>query len=155
MNNAKTISTKPKMISKDWYLIDADGQTLGRLATKISKLLIGKHKTYFGSNLDCGDNVVVINTSGIKVTGKKLDQKKYFTYSGYQSGLKSRTLSELNEKNPTKALEIAVKGMLPKNKMGDKYIVKLHLYSNAEHKHEAQKPVVISADGRKQNKLDK
>lgn len=143
MNNAKTVSTKPSLIKNDWYLIDAEGQTLGRLATKIAKLLVGKHKPYFGSNLDCGDNVVVINTTGIKVTGKKLQEKKYYTYSGYQSGLKSKTLEELNAKNPTKALEVAVKGMLPKNKMGDKYITKLHLYAGAEHKHEAQKPVLI------------
>ncbi|MEI7603719.1 MAG: 50S ribosomal protein L13 [bacterium] len=139
----KTVSTKPNMIEKKWYVIDADGQTLGRLATKVSALLIGKHKTYFGSNLDCGDNVIVINTKGIKVTGKKLEDKTYYTYSGYQGGLKSRSLQELNDVNPTKALEIAVKGMLPKNKMGKTMLLKLHLYADSEHKHEAQKPEVL------------
>jgi len=143
MNNAKTVSTKPSLIKSDWYVIDAEGQILGRLATKVAKLLMGKNKTYLGANLDCGDNVIVINTKGIKVTGKKVTQKQYFTYSGYQGGLKTRTYEQLNDKNPTKILEIAVKGMLPKNKMGRDMILKLHLYADAEHKHAAQQPIII------------
>ena len=144
MNKAKTTTTNPTMITKSWYLIDAQNQTLGRLSTKIATLLMGKNKTYYATNLDCGDNVVVINTKGIKVTGKKLEQKTYYTYSGYQGGLKSRSLKDLNEKNPTKALELSVKGMLPKNKMGRAMITKLHLYSDAEHKQEAQQPVLLT-----------
>lgn len=140
----KTVTTKPNMINKAWYLIDAEGQTLGRVATQIATLLMGKNKPYYATNLDCGDNVIVINTKGIRVTGKKLTDKKYYTYSGYQGGLKVRNLEELNEKNPTKALEVAVKGMLPKTKMGKQMILKLHLYPEAEHKHEAQQPVTIN-----------
>jgi large subunit ribosomal protein L13 len=143
----KTVTTKPTMITKAWYLIDAEGKTLGRLATQVSKLLMGKNKTYYTTNLDCGDHVIVINTSKIKVTGKKLDDKMYYTYSGYQGGLKSKTLKELNAKNPTKSLELAVRGMLPKTKMGRAMALKLHLYADMEHKHEAQQPVTIASLG--------
>lgn len=136
-----TISTKPSLITSKWYIIDAEGQTLGRLATRVAKLLIGKNKPYFGTNLDCGDHVVVINSSKIKVTGKKLKQKKYYTYSGYQSGLKVKTLEEMNAKNPTKSFELAIKGMLPKSKLN--MITKLHVFADANHKHEAQQPELL------------
>jgi large subunit ribosomal protein L13 len=136
----KTYSPKPTELSHDWFLVDAQGQTLGRLATTIATLLMGKHKPQYSGHLDCGDNVVVINAAQIVVTGNKLEDKKYYHHSGYPGGIKETNLTALMAKNPTAALEKAIAGMLPKNRLHDDRMRRLKLYATAEHKHEAQSP---------------
>ena len=143
MNIQKTHATKKDEVKKDWYLIDADTKVLGRVATKAAELLMGKNKTYWTSNLDCGDYVVVINTKTIEVTGKKGTDKLYRTHSQFQGGLKTRTFNELHAKSPNKVLEIAIKGMLPKNRMGREMYRKLFVFSEGEHKHSAQQPKLV------------
>jgi large subunit ribosomal protein L13 len=139
----RTYTAKPKDIERKWYIIDAKGQVLGRLATRVADVLRGKNKAIFTPSVDCGDYVVVINTAKIAVTGSKLDNKKYYSHSGYPGGIKEATLSELLVKNPNLVIEKAVKGMLPKNKLADDIIKKMKLYPGNEHNHTAQKPEKI------------
>jgi large subunit ribosomal protein L13 len=126
------------MIKRKWHLINADGEILGRLAVKIAELLRGKNKVFYTNHIDCGDFVVVTNASKIALTGKKLDQKTYFTYSGYPGGAKLTPYSVLMTTKPEKALIAAVKGMLPKNKLANKQITRLRVFKNDKHKHNAQ-----------------
>ncbi len=139
----KTYVTKPAEIERSWIVIDAEGQTLGRLATQIAVLLRGKHKPIYSPSVDCGDYVVVVNAEKIQVTGRRLDQKKYYRHSGYPGGLKEITLRRQLEIYPTRVIEAAVRGMLPKNKLGRKMFKKFKAYAGPEHPHEAQQPVVM------------
>ncbi len=136
----KTFAPKKDEIEKKWWLIDADGKILGRLATRISVLLRGKGKTTFAHFMDTGDFVVVINAEKIQVTGRKLEQKKYYHHTGYPGGIKEKVLSELMDTNPEEVLRKAVWGMIPKNKLGRKVYKKLKVYRGSNHPHEAQNP---------------
>jgi len=139
----KTYYPNADKVSKEWVLVDADGENLGRLATKISTLILGKHKPQFTPGVDVGDHVIVINAEGVKVTGKKLDQKMYYRESGYQSGLKQITLRDQLEKKPERVIEHAVYGMLPHNRFGRKLRKKLKVYAGPDHPHQAQQPKPI------------
>ena len=134
----------PDKIERKWYVVDAEGCTLGRLASEVASVLRGKNKTVFTPHVDTGDYVIVINAEKIKVTGKKLDQKIYYSHSDYVGGMKETTLREMMNKKPEKVIELAVKGMLPKGPLGRQMIKKLHVYAGAEHGHEAQKPEVLT-----------
>lgn len=136
----KTYVTKPADIERKWHVVDAEGQTLGRLATQIAVLLRGKHKPIYSPSVDCGDYVVVINAEKIEVTGRRLEQKHYYRHSGYPGGLRQISLRDQLEKFPTRPVELAVKGMLPKNRLGRKMFKKLKVYAGADHPHEAQQP---------------
>ena len=136
----KTYSAKPGEIQRDWYVVDAEGQTLGRLATQIADRLRGKGKPQFTPHVDTGDFVVVVNAEKIAVTGKKLDDKMYFRHSGYPGGLRSRPLREQLERVPTEVLRKAVKGMLPRNRLGRHQLTKLKIYAGPDHPHGAQEP---------------
>lgn len=139
----KTYTPKPEDIQREWFVIDAKDQTLGRLATQIAILLRGKHKPMYAPHMDVGDFVIVINADKIQVTGNKLDDKIYYRHSQYPGGLKQRTLRELLDKFPERVIEKAVRGMLPKNKLGRKMIKKLKVYAGDKHPHQAQKPTVF------------
>ncbi len=139
----KTYSPTPTTITHDWYIIDAEGKTLGRLATLVATYLLGKHKPQFSAHLDCGDNVVVINAAKIAVTGNKLEDKKYYRHSGYPGGIKETTLADLMERNPAKAVENAVAGMLPKNRLHDDRMYRLKVYPGADHPHAPQAPKTL------------
>lgn len=139
----KTKSANDATVEKNWVLIDAENETLGRLASKVANLIRGKHKTNFTPHVDCGDNVVVINASKIKLTGNKWEDKKYITFSGYPGGQKVATANEVMAKKPTLMVEKAVKGMLPKSKLGRAMFKNLYVYEGAEHKQEAQQPKAI------------
>ena len=130
-------------IERKWYVVDAADYTLGRLASQVAAVLRGKNKPTYTPFLDCGDNVIVINASKVKVTGKKLDQKVYYNHSEYVGGMKETTLKEMMEKHPERVIELAVKGMLPKGPLGRQMYTKLHVYAGAEHPHAAQKPEVL------------
>ena len=134
----------PDKIERKWYVVDAEGYTLGRLASEVASVLRGKNKPVFTPHVDTGDYVIVINAEKIKVTGKKLDQKIYYSHSDYVGGMKETTLREMMNKKPEKVIELAVKGMLPKGPLGRQMIKKLHVYAGAEHGHEAQKPEVLT-----------
>jgi large subunit ribosomal protein L13 len=136
----KTWNAKPGEVARQWYVVDAEGQTLGRLATRIADLLRGKGKPEYTPHVDTGDFVVVVNAEKIHVTGKKLDEKMYHRPSGYPGGLKSRPLREQLERRPTEVLRKAVKGMLPRNRLSRAQITKLKIYAGPEHPHEAQAP---------------
>ncbi len=136
----KTYSAKPGEVAREWYLVDAQGQTLGRLATQIADTLRGKRKPQFTPHVDTGDFVVVVNAEKIAVTGNKLDQKRYYRHSGYPGGLRSRTLREQLDRRPTEVLRTAVRGMLPKNRLARRQLTKLKIYAGPEHPHEAQNP---------------
>lgn len=140
-----TTTIKPKDISRNWYLIDAKGKTLGRLSTKVALLLTGKGKPVYSPNRDCGDYVVVINAKEIAVTGQKIAQKVYYKHSGYLGGLKEITLEKLLIKDPTMVIKKSVTGMVPRNRLGRDIIKKLKVFPGAEHAHEAQNPVKIDA----------
>ena len=140
----KTFMASPATIDRKWYVVDATDMTLGRLASEVAKVLRGKNKPIFTPHIDCGDNVIVINAEKIKVTGKKMDQKVYYHHSDYVGGLKQATLREKLEKKPEQVIELAVKGMLPKGPLGRQMFTKLHVYAGPEHKHEAQKPEVLT-----------
>jgi large subunit ribosomal protein L13 len=140
----KTYMPNPDKLEKKWYIVDASGLVLGRVASEIAKVLRGKNKPEFTPNVETGDYVVVINAEKIKVTGKKLDQKIYYRHSDYVGSLKETTLKELLEKHPERAIEFAVKGMLPSGPLGRKMLTKLHVYAGAEHPHAAQKPEVLT-----------
>ena len=131
-------------IERKWYVVDAADYTLGRLASQVAAVLRGKNKPTYTPFLDCGDNVIVINAEKIKVTGKKLDQKIYFNHSDYVGGMKETTLRELMAKKPERAVELAVKGMLPKGPLGRTMYTKLHVYAGPEHDHAAQKPETLT-----------
>src|ERR687888_762726 len=136
----KTYSAKPGEIARNWYVVDADGQTLGRLATRIADTLRGKGKPEYTPHVDTGDFVVVVNAEKIAVTGKKLDDKMYYRHSGYPGGLKSRPLRSELDRRPTEVLRKAVKGMLPRNRLSRAQLRKLKIYAGPEHPHEAQAP---------------
>jgi len=136
----RTYSTKPEDIKREWWIVDAEGKTLGRLASEIARILRGKHKPYYAPHLDCGDYVIVINAEKVHVTGRKLDNKIYYRHSGYPGGLKSMTLREMLKRRPTRVIRKAVWGMLPHNRLGRRMIKKLKVYAGAEHPHQAQKP---------------
>jgi len=138
--NVNTYSTRPKYVQHDWYIVDAQGETLGRLATKIAAVLKGKHKVIYSPSVDTGDYVVVINAGKIAVTGRKLDDKKYYRHTGYPGGLKEVTLRDQLAKHPERVLLAAVKGMLPHNRLGRKMFKKLKVYAGTEHPHAAHKP---------------
>lgn len=139
-----TYMANPAKIERKWFVVDAEGCTLGRLSSEIAKVLRGKNKPEYTPHIDTGDNVIVINAEKIKVTGKKLDQKIYYHHSDYVGGMKETTLREMLAKKPEKVIELAVKGMLPKGPLGRQMHKKLHVYAGAEHKHEAQKPEVLT-----------
>ena len=136
----KTYSAKPGEIQRDWYVVDAEGQTLGRLATRIANTLRGKNKATYTPHTDTGDFVIVVNAEKIHVTGQKLDQKLYYNHSGYPGGLRTRSLRAQLERRPTEVLRKAVKGMLPRNRLARQQINKLKVYAGPEHPHEAQAP---------------
>ena len=140
----KTYMANPDKIERKWYVVDATGYTLGRLASEVAKVLRGKNKPIFTPHMDCGDYVIVVNAEKIKVTGKKMDQKVYYHHSDYVGGLKEATLREKLAKKPEQVIELAVKGMLPKGPLGRQMFTKLHVYAGPEHKHEAQKPEVLT-----------
>ena len=139
----KTYVTKASDIDREWLVVDATGEILGRLATRIAAMLRGKHKPYYAPNLDTGDFVIVVNGSNISVTGNRLDDKLYRRHTGYPGGLKEITLRRMMEKHPERVIRFAVKGMLPKNKLGRQMLKKLKVYSGAEHPHTAQRPRVL------------
>ncbi len=139
----KSFMASPSTITREWYVVDATGCTLGRLASQVASILRGKNKPIFTPHIDCGDNVIIINADKIKVTGKKLNQKIYYHHSGYIGGMKEMTLKEKLEKKPEQVLELAVKGMLPKGPLGRSMIKKLHVYAGPEHNHAAQQPKTL------------
>ena len=140
----KTFMASPATIDRKWYVVDATGMTLGRLSSEVAKVLRGKNKPVYTPHIDTGDYVIIINAEKVAVTGKKLDQKVYYHHSDYVGGMKETTLKEMMAKKPEKVLELAVKGMLPKGPLGRSMIKKLHVYAGPEHKHEAQKPEVLT-----------
>ncbi len=136
----RTFTAKQAEIEHDWYVVDAEGQTLGRLASKIAPVLKGKHKAIYTPHQDCGDYVIVVNAEKVRVTGRKLDQKFYHHYSGYPGGLSSINLRDQLAKHPERVLQAAVRGMLPKNRLGRRMIKKLKVYAGDSHPHQAQQP---------------
>jgi len=143
----KTFMANPDKIDRKWFVVDAKGATLGRLASEVASVLRGKNKPEFTPHADCGDYVIVINAAQVKVTGKKLDQKIYYNHSEYVGGMRETTLRELLAKKPERVVELAVKGMLPKGPLGRDMYRKLHVYAGESHGHQAQKPVVMEIKG--------
>ena len=139
----KTYMANPAKIERKWYVVDADGQVLGRMAAQVASVLRGKNKPEFTPHEDVGDYVIIVNAEKVKVTGRKLDQKIYYHHSEYVGGMKETTLREMMAKKPEKVVELAVKGMLPKGPLGRQMLKKLHVYAGPEHKQEAQKPKAI------------
>jgi large subunit ribosomal protein L13 len=139
----KTVSANKTTVNKEWVLIDAENMVLGRLASEVAKILRGKHKTYFTPHVDCGDYVIVINAEKVVLTGKKLTDKIYLRHSGYPGGQKKQTPKDILNKYPERLVEKAIKGMLPKNKLGRQLFRNLHVVVGPEHKYEAQKPKVL------------
>ena len=142
----KTFMQKKENIERKWYVIDAEGKTLGRVATKAAHILSGKHKVTYTPYVDCGDYVIVTNAAKVVLTGKKLEDKKYYNHSGYPGGLRERTAKEMVENYPVEMLERAIKGMLPHNRLGRAMGKKLFVYRDENHKHEAQKPEALKVD---------
>lgn len=140
----KTVSANKATVQKDWVLVDAEGQALGRLSSIVAKLIRGKYKTNFTPHVDCGDNVIVINAEKINLSGKKWDSKEYIRYTGYPGGQRSLTAKELFRKDAKKLVEKSVKGMLPKNRLGSALFRNLKVYEGSEHDHEAQQPKTIN-----------
>ena len=140
----KTISVNKETANKRWVLVDAEGQTLGRLASKVAKLLRGKYKPEFTPHVDCGDNVIIINAEKINLTGNKWNDKEYIRYTGYPGGQRNLTAKDLLAKHPERLIEKAVKGMLPKNKLGVAILRNLKVYAGTEYNHEAQQPTTIN-----------
>jgi len=140
----KTIAANKSTVNKLWVLVDAEGQTLGRLASKVAVLLRGKHKPNFTPHVDCGDNVVIINASKVNLTGNKWEDKTYIRYTGYPGGQRSLSANQLFKKNPSTIIEKSVKGMLPKNKLGSELFRNLYVYNDSNHNQDAQKPVTIN-----------
>lgn len=139
----KSFMASPATIERKWYVVDATGYTLGRLASEIASILRGKNKPIYTPHMDCGDYVIVVNAEHVKVTGKKLAQKVYYNHSDYVGGMKETTLKEMMAKRPEKVMELAVRGMLPKGPLGRSMIKKLHVYAGPEHEHAAQKPEAL------------
>ncbi|WP_295794740.1 50S ribosomal protein L13 [Mucilaginibacter sp.] len=139
----KTVSANKKTVNKQWVVVDAQGEILGRLSTKIAMIIRGKTKPDFTPNVDCGDNVIVINADKVKLTGNKFSDKHYVSYTGYPGGQRFISPKELMAKHPTRVIEKAVRGMLPKNRLGKALFGNLHVYAGAEHPHEAQNPTTI------------
>ena len=139
----KTFMASPATIDRKWYVVDAEGKTLGRLASEVAKVLRGKNKAIFTPHIDTGDYVIVVNADKVKVTGKKLDQKIYYHHSDYIGGMKETTLREMMNKHPERVIEYAVKGMLPKGPLGRQMYTKLFEYAGPDHKHAAQKPETL------------
>lgn len=140
----KSFMASPATIERKWYVVDASGYTLGRLASEVAKVLRGKNKPIFTPHIDTGDYVIIVNADKVKVTGRKLDQKIYYHHSEYVGGMKETTLREMMAKKPEKVVEFAVKGMLPKGPLGRQMYTKLHVYAGPEHNHQAQKPEVLT-----------
>ena len=140
----KTYMANPDKIERKWYVVDAEGCTLGRLASEVAKVLRGKNKPEFTPHVDTGDYVIVVNAEKVKVTGKKMDQKIYYNHSDYVGGMRETTLKEMMNKKPEKVIELAVKGMLPKGPLGRQMYTKLFVYAGPDHKHAAQKPEVLT-----------
>ena len=138
-----TFSAKPESVVQDWYLVDATDKVLGRLATEIARRLRGKHKPEYTPHVDTGDHIVIVNASKIRVTGDKINQKKYYRHSGYPGGIKETVLSDELENNPERVIERAVKGMLPKNSLGRAMFRKLRVYAGPDHAHQAQQPEAL------------
>jgi large subunit ribosomal protein L13 len=143
MNQTKTYTVKLSEVQREWRVVDADGATLGRLATQIATLLRGKHRTTFTPSMDTGDPVVVVNAGKIKVTGNKLKDKMYVRHSGYPGGFRAENLERLLERRPEEVIRRAVRGMLPQNRLGEQMMRKLHVYAGGEHPHAAQKPQAL------------
>ena len=139
----KTFMASPATIERKWYVVDATGHTLGRLASEVAKVLRGKNKPIFTPHMDCGDYVIIVNADKVNVSGKKLDQKIYYNHSDYVGGMKETTLREMMAMKPEKVMELAVKGMLPKGPLGRSMMTKLHVYAGPEHDNAAQKPEVL------------
>lgn len=144
----KTYSAKPLEVERKWYLIDAEGEILGRLATKIANILRGKNKPEYTPHVDTGDFVIVINAEKVVLTGKKETDKKYYHHTGFPGGLKSASVKEVREKAPERLIEHAVKGMLPHNTLGEEQFQKLKVYVGSEHPHAAQKPIIIEKEAK-------
>lgn len=145
----KTVSANKNTVVKEWLVVDADGQALGRLASEVAKLLRGKHKPSFTPHVDCGDNVIIINAGNVKLTGNKWNDKTYIRHTGYPGGQRSLTATEMYKKDPARLVEKAVKGMLPKNKLGAEMFRNLKVYADANHGQEAQKPRTINLNDNK------
>ncbi|RPF50033.1 50S ribosomal protein L13 [Aquisalibacillus elongatus] len=142
-----TFMANENNVERKWYVVDAEGQTLGRLATEVATLLRGKHKPTYTPHVDTGDHVIIVNADKVQLTGKKLTDKMYYRHSNYPGGLKARSANVMRQNYPEQMLELAVKGMLPKNKLGRKMGKKLHVYRGPEHKHQAQNPEVYELRG--------
>ena len=140
----KTISAKPETVHRAWYIIDADGLTLGRLATEVARRLRGKHKTYYTPHVDTGDFVIVINAGKVKVTGRKGDDKIYYRHTGYPGGLRKSSFKQMINRHSERVIELAVKGMLPRNPLGRKMYRKMKVYAGTVHPHEAQQPETLT-----------
>lgn len=140
---SKTFTATPSTITHDWYVVDAEGKTLGRLASEVAKRLRGKHKPEFTPNIDTGDYIVIINAEKIEVTGKKRTDKMYHHHTGYIGNLKSANFNQMQEKNPARIIELAVKGMLPRGPLGRAQLKKLRIFAGAEHTHTAQQPIAL------------
>jgi len=140
----RTVSANKATVNKEWLVVDAEGEVLGRLASKVAKLIRGKHKPNFTPHVDCGDNVVILNAEKIKLTGNKWNDKTYIRHTGYPGGQRTLSANELFGKDPSRVVEKAVKGMLPKNKLGSALFRNLYVYAGAEHQQEAQKPKTIN-----------
>ena len=145
-NKMKTYRIKPQEVERKWWVVDAKGKTLGRLASEIAKIIRGKHKVYYQPDVDCGDFVIVVNAEKVRVTGKKLIQKVYYRHSGYPGGLKERTLKWMLENKPEEVIRLAVKRMLPKNRLGHRMVKRLKVYAGPDHPHQAQKPEVLEVN---------
>ena len=142
----KTVSANKETADKQWFVVDAEGQTVGRLASKVAKIIRGKHKVNFTPHADCGDNVIVINAEKVSFSGTKLVNKEYVRYTGYPGGQRFTTAEEMLRKHPARLIEKAIKGMLPKNRLGNQLFTNLKVYVGPEHKQEAQKPTVLNLD---------
>ena len=140
----KTISAKAETVQRSWYVIDAEGHTLGRLATEVARRLRGKHKTEYTPHVDTGDYIVVVNAEKVKVTGRKASDKTYYRHTGHPGGLKEATFAQMIERSPEKVIELAVKGMLPRNPLGRAMYRKLKVYAGQEHPHDAQQPETLT-----------
>jgi large subunit ribosomal protein L13 len=143
----KTFMANENTIKREWFVVDAAGKRLGRLATEVATVLRGKHKPTYTPHVDCGDYVIIVNADKIELTGNKWEDKKYYTHSNYPGGLKEKSAEVLMQEKPTRMVELAVKGMLPKTKLGNQMYKKLFVYAGPEHKHSAQKPVVMELKG--------
>jgi large subunit ribosomal protein L13 len=142
----KTVSANKETAEKKWFIVDAEGQTVGRLASKVAKVIRGKHKPNFTPHADCGDNVIIVNAEKVSFSGTKLVDKTYIRYTGYPGGQRMTTAEEMLRKQPERLIEKAIKGMLPKNKLGRQLFTNLKVYTGTEHNHDAQKPEVLNLD---------